>query len=367
MADPTLFPGSLYLGLATAIAAITASAVALGLLKPSRGFGRLASLAVVLFSALGIAAAFIVVALGEPTGLLHVFIGAGLLVAGTYVLIRALDSILRDTSHDAALDGIRLSGSLPVDEPPAPPQRHTWRVLLSAGGCAVAVVGLLLVSTPGSLDVILQPEGFAQDAAGGYAPSHRPVFSCLEGGTDCPGPGYPTFNSYRNNPNYGDERAFLDAKPFSIRSPGGFQDVLEVQYGDIVLVRGYYNNNGDARFESSHGGSIARGVRMRILLPLGQAKVNVVAGEISADNSIPKSVSDSVTLWSEEAFRLRYVPGSAQLVNSIHSAGISLSDELVADGTRPAGGAVLGFRHLDGRIAGRFEEAGLVTIQVQVL
>jgi hypothetical protein len=367
MADPSLAPGSLYLGLATAIAAITASAVGLGLLRPSRRTTQLASLAVVLASVLGIAAAFIVVASEEPTGLLHVAIAAGLLVPGGYVLVRGLDSIFHGHRYDdSALDGIRISGSLPAGESPGSPRSHTRRVLLAASGYLVAVALLLAISTPGLLDAILQPEDPAPQAMGGYAPSHRPVLSCLEGGFDCPGPGYATFNSYRNAPNYGDERAFIDAKAARNRTPGGYQDVLEVKPGETIIIRGYLNNAGDARFEANPGASIARGVRMRILLPRGRRDLQAVAGEISAENTIPRAVSDTVTLWAHEDFVVRYVPGSAKLFNSVHPHGLRLPDDLVNDGTRPAEGAMLGFRTLDGRIRGRFEESGLVTLEVAI-
>jgi hypothetical protein len=368
MEDPSFLPGSFYLGLATAIAAITAGAVALGLLRPERPISRMASLAVVLASMLGIASTFIVVATEQPTGFLHVVIAAGLLLPGAYVLIRALDSILRGHGPGGAdLDGIRASGSLPAAEPAATPRRHVEKVLLATGGCAVAVAALLAISTPGLLDVILRPEDRTPDPVGGYAPSYRPVFSCLQGGSDCPGPGYASFNSYRNTPYYGDERAFIDAMLARDARYGGYRDVLEVKRGDVVLIRGYVDNNGDARFETQPGSSTARGVRMRMFLPTSERDLHAVAGQISADNSIPETVSDTATLWAREDFTIRYIRGSARFFNAVHPRGIPLPDELVSDGTHPARGATLGFRKLDGSIAGSFSQQATITIEVQIL
>lgn len=360
-------PGPLYLGLATAIAAVTASAVGLGLLRPARPLSRWVSLAVVLAAVLGIAAAFIAVATERPTGLLHVVIALGLLAPGGYVLIRAVDSIMHhEANDDAALDGIRFGSSLPGGVPTAHQPGRSRRVFLAACGYAIAVAALLAIATPGLLETILRPDDPTSEALGGYTPSHRPVFSCLEGGADCPGPGYATFNSYRNAPIYGDERGFVDAKPDRIRTAGGYQDVLEVAPGEVIVIRCYVNNSGDARFEERPGASIARGTRLLVLLPYGRRSPQAVAGQITADNAIPPAIGDTVTLVGTADFGIRYIPGSARLYNSIHPNGMRVPDSVVSDGTHRTNGALLGFRRLDGRIAGSFEQSALVTLKVAI-
>jgi hypothetical protein len=366
MTEDVGLPGSLYLGLATAIAAFSAAAVALDLLTPSRRIARLVSITVVLCSVLGITAAFIAVARDEATATLHVTIAAGLVVPGIFVLVRALDEIVtRRDPDDASLDGIRVSPSLPAAE--VQPSRRQRRDLLAATATvATAVVALLVATTPELLDTIFSPERRAPPSKGGFSPGNRPAFSCLEAGRDCPGPGYPAFNSYLNTPSYGDERAFVDARRES-SAEGTYANVVKVNRGDRVLVRAYFNNNGDARYEASPGDSIARNTRMLVLLPLNARKVQAIAASITASNARPQTVSDTVTLWSDDPFEPKFVERSARLYNDAYPRGIPVPDDLVSDGQRATRGALVGFRKLDGVVAGRFEEAGLVICTVETV
>lgn len=347
--DQTNFPSALYLGLATAIAGFTAAAVTLDLLKPHGRWGRWSSFTVVLVSVLGIAAAFIAVAREEASATLHVAIAAGLVAPGLFVLIRALDEIVQDRSVD-------------------PPLRRSKQLALVSTIATLAVLGLLMATTPELLETIFKPEqSKAPPAGGGFSPSARTVFSCLEHSRDCPGPGYPAFNSYRNTPSYGDERAFLDARLEHRTEAGSYENVLKVTPGQRVVVRAYFNNNGDARFESRPGDSVARGTRMRVLLPRGRRETLNIAASISAVNARPKTVSDTVVLWSDEPIEVRYIAGTSLLFNDAYPRGLRLTDDLVSDGIRRAPGALVGYRRLDGVVAGRFEEAGIIELTLTVL
>jgi hypothetical protein len=358
--------GSLYLGLATAIAAFTAAGATLDLLRPRGRGATIAALLVVLAAALGITAAFVAVARDRGTGTLHIAIAVGLIAPAAFVLVRALDEIVTDRADDdAALDGIRLDPSLPAAVVQPRRRQHRRDHVVALAGVVASVAALLAATTPQLLDVIVSPDQTAPPprAKGGFSPSHRPVFSCLDGGSVCPGPGYPAFNSYRNTPNYGDERGFLDARREG--AGGTYQDVLKVARGDRVVVRAYFNNNGDPRYEAQPGGSVARDTRMVVLIERGANPV-AIAASIAARNAVPKNVSDTATLWSTDSINVEFVAGSARLYNSAHPSGRPLPDDLVADGVRPTRGALLGFRRLDGVVRGRFDEGGFVVFVVHV-
>lgn len=178
----------------------------------------------------------------------------------------------------------------------------------------------------------------------------------------------PRFNSYINTNVYGDERAFLDAKECVVNGPqcystgtsGGYRDNQPVQPGKEYIVRAYVHNIANPSTNAS-GVGVAKNTRIRVEIPDGQANGFTMQARISADNSIPKMVYDTVDLTNgNQAFNVEYVPGSAYISNRSHPAGHQLSDDIVG------GGALLGDDVMDGTYPGCFEYAAFVTIRVKV-
>ena len=239
-------------------------------------------------------------------------------------------------------------------EAPEPPRRRARRrplavasVLLAAGG-----IGLVLYL------------GHGHNAArahqpAGYIPAKRAVFACARE-PSCIGPSYPVFNSYTDAPRYGDERDFLNVRP-ARSSTSTFFNALNVTRGEHVLLRVYYDNDGDPRAEPRPGYSSARDVHAMIVLPYARGRHLTVAGSITAANTIPRTVGDTVMLRGSAPFNLVYVPGTARLWNRAHPHGLRLPNALFA-GT----GAELGYAVLNGTITGCFCQAGLITAELLV-
>lgn len=175
------------------------------------------------------------------------------------------------------------------------------------------------------------------------------------------GPGTPgfdkvTFNSFTNVPNIGDERDFFHGKITS--APNGFYDPMNgVRGGDEVLVRVYVHNGADPKHNAG-GTGVAKNTRVRVTLPTAFGKNQVAHAFISADNAVPTTVEDTLTLTSDENVKLEYVAGSATIkTNTLDTA---LSDAVVA------GGVQIGDESLNGNMKGCFEYVALVTFKVKV-
>jgi len=146
----------------------------------------------------------------------------------------------------------------------------------------------------------------APAAIGGYAPSNRRTYECSIDDECDAGVNHVVFNSYTNAPNYGDERSFFDAKAAGNTSPNGWKDVLDVNPGDLVEVRIYIHNNADA--------VVARGTRLRVLLPHSRDTRIHVTASIEASNARPTTVSDTVTFRSNTEIGVRFDMGHAPQV-----------------------------------------------------
>src|SRR5262249_53663417 len=131
-----------------------------------------------------------------------------------------------------------------------------------------------------------------------------------------------------NAPSYGDERAFVDAKPATHLAPGGFRDVLAVQPGETVLVRLYVNNAAWAARLGRRDG-IARGTEARAEVPLTADTRHEIFGYVAARNARPRVVWDGVTLESSEETTVRYEFGSARWWTKHLSGSLPVSDALM--------------------------------------
>ena len=213
--------------------------------------------------------------------------------------------------------------------------------------------------TAGALALVAAPL-FAATVANASTPwgPVRPVLHYNGPGT--PGADHVVFNSFDNNPNYGDERTFFDGKDFANKAAGGFQDVIQVNNGQDILLRTYVHNNADSSLNAS-GAGIARNTKVSIQLPSATATSLNATSIISADNATPGTVFDTVNFQnSNSPFKVSYVAGSAVQYTHAHPAGMKLSDSIVS------GGALIGEDTADGNIPGCFQFDSFVDILVHV-
>lgn len=179
----------------------------------------------------------------------------------------------------------------------------------------------------------------------------------------------PRFNSYINTNVYGDERAFLDAKECPVPGPNcytqgpvtAFKDQQPVQAGKEYVVRAYVHNIANPSLNAS-GKGVAKNARIRMELPEAVGNDLTMQARISADNSIPTMVYDTVNLKnSNQAFVADYVEGSATIYNRSHPGGLTLSDNIMSDS-----GTLLGSKDMDGKYPGCFEYSAFVVIRVKI-
>ncbi|HEY2717267.1 MAG TPA: hypothetical protein VGI73_13690 [Solirubrobacterales bacterium] len=223
-----------------------------------------------------------------------------------------------------------------------------WSALLAA--LVIAGAGALLHSLRGGGDSVELPPA-------GWGPMRSPYW--CKRPTACDGADHVVFNSYANAPNYGDERAFVDAKPASHLAPGDFRDVLAVEPGETVLVRLYVDNAAWAARLGRRDG-MARGTEARAEVPLAVDRRHEIFGYVTARNARPRVVWDGVTLESDEETTVRYVFGSARWWTRHRRAGLPVSDALMEEGTP------IGSWRLDGRFGDSFADSGLLTFRVRV-
>jgi len=171
-----------------------------------------------------------------------------------------------------------------------------------------------------------------------------------------------TFNSITDNPSYGDERTFFDAKDATNTASGGFKDNVTVSNGEEVLLRIYVHNNAAANLNGTNydGVGVAKGAKLRIYLPTATANALRANAYVSATNAAPLEVADTVDFNSSTPFSLSYVPGSAVMYTNAVTKGFALNDSVVTTG------AAIGYTGANGIIPGCLEYSGIVTIKAKV-
>jgi uncharacterized repeat protein (TIGR01451 family) len=171
-----------------------------------------------------------------------------------------------------------------------------------------------------------------------------------------------TFNSITDNPNYGDERTFFDAKDAANTSKGGFVDKVNVQDGEEVLLRVYVHNNAADNLNGTNfnGPGVAKNTKVRIFLPTAASNALRANAYVTADNAQPKEVSDTVDFAGNGNFTLSYVPGSAVSYTNAVPSGMKLSDSIVTTG------APIGYTQANGIVPGCFEYTSIVTVKAKV-
>lgn len=165
---------------------------------------------------------------------------------------------------------------------------------------------------------------------------------------------YITFNSITDNPVVGDERPFLSGKLMS--ASGNVVDKINVNDNDVVIFRVYFHNNAGSDLNLT-----ATNTRVKIFLPKIADSKQWATSFITADNSNPGAVTDTVDLDGPRPFLLEYIPGSAIMTNNVFTNGTPLSDNIVTNT-----GALVGYNAVDGRVPGCGQFSGFVTIKVKV-
>ena len=171
----------------------------------------------------------------------------------------------------------------------------------------------------------------------------------------------PVFNSFINTPSYGDERAFLDARRSDQTASGSFKNVLTnvTEGSQEVVLRTYIHNNANQTTNDKNG--VAKNTKVRIALPTASGQALRARSYISADNSAPKLVEDTVDMVAGEDFNVSYIAGSATLYNNgPFKNGVKISDNIVKDG------APIGYDALNGNMPGCFDFEAVVQIRVKV-
>jgi len=213
----------------------------------------------------------------------------------------------------------------------------------------------------GVLAVILAPLAAVNATSDTPWGPDRPTLTL--NGDHTPGMDHVQFDSIVNNPNYGDERTFFDAKDSSVTTAGGYTDDTTVHPGEIVTLRTYVHNNADPSLNGTNldGPGVAHNTKVSIQLPTGTADSLRATSIISASNATPGSVFDTTDFQAGGApFGMTYVPGSAVQYTHAVPSGLKLSDSIVS------GGALIGDAQADGNIPGCFAYDSFVTIQVKI-
>ena len=192
-------------------------------------------------------------------------------------------------------------------------------------------------------------------AAGAWSPN-RPTYTVANPAD------HVTFNSITDNPNYGDERAFFDAKPVSNTTSGGYNDNNKVTDGEEILVRAYVHNNAASSLNGANldGKGVAKNTQLRVYIPTAAGTALRANAYVSADNAAPQTVTDSTDFYGDSNFTVSYVSGSAMAYNNAHPGGMPLSDTIVTSG------AHLGYESANGIFPGCFQYANIVTFKVKV-
>lgn len=164
-------------------------------------------------------------------------------------------------------------------------------------------------------------------------------------------PTKPVLNQIVNNPKIGNEKQFLTIRYLSAATG---QRQLNVQPGQELALTAYFDN------AASKSSQAAKNVRIRFSVPSAQTTNFKITATLSADNTEPKSLADSVTVTSPQPVKLAVERGTTRLWNNVWRG------QPVAD-TAYTTGAVLGYDELDGRVPGGPAYSGYVTLKLKVL
>lgn len=209
---------------------------------------------------------------------------------------------LNEQKHQSsALDGIlkKLSGANPLAAASAAP---------SAQGC--------------------RNDGERFPASWGPA---RPIY------TDSSTPTYPLFNSVRDDPNIGDERAFYGIRDSAVTEHVWYNHI-EVEKGRTYLIRIFLRNDA-ASIEA-----IATATRVMVNLPTCTGTSIASSGFVTSDIAFPSEIHSDIEMHANAEFSLAYVEGSAKIESNAPASPVAITsaDFLTSKGQ------LVGLNSLDG-------------------
>jgi hypothetical protein len=191
----------------------------------------------------------------------------------------------------------------------------------------------------------------------------------------------PVFDSFINQPSYGDEENFVTiaavakgVSPLRASFSGSAQAVVGHQYWVRLYVNNDANQNYDclpmyvdksrndcSRIQPGASG-VATDTTVRVAIPVGVSNGVDIEGYISARNATPTTVWDSANLGNYGAtFSVWFVPGSARIYDKNHPQGEPLPDAI----NSPTG-TLIGCDAMDGNMAGTFDCSAYVFVRVEV-
>ncbi len=177
----------------------------------------------------------------------------------------------------------------------------------------------------------------------------------------------PVFNSFTNNPAYGDERNFARVAPVVAgQSPteANFTETANATPGQEYWVRTYVHNDANQNLNGANfdGPSVAHDTRVRVAIAEGVSNGVDVMTYVTAQNAKPDKIWDTASLANNnQVFSVNYVPGSAALYNGVHQTGLPLNDSIVS-----AAGTQIGYNQMNGELPGCFDYSAYVYVKVKV-
>ncbi|MGR6971411.1 hypothetical protein ACU639_17790 [Streptomyces cynarae] len=271
----------------------------------------------------------------------------------------ALTWIKQDTKTQVALAFIALLVSVIITVPFMPKNRTTQETA-SPVDAATANPPRATVSTAPNEKV---------DNTRGWGPG-RKTFTMKHPAS------FPVFNSITDQPNYGDERNFVQCHDVADKGKpgGGWGDSLLAQDGHtyecMVLFVNDVAPNLDTIASPNTGGNIVaklQNARLKVLRPEAAIYNPAVVGVLSADNTNPAEVWDSCNFIAPRKVELTYVPGSARMfTNTTPTAGLPLNERYqgsqMTTGILSKDGALLGSKQ-DGLVG---QDGGYVLLDFKV-
>ena len=165
------------------------------------------------------------------------------------------------------------------------------------------------------------------------------------------------FDSITNNPNWGDERNMVLARPATSTSNNDWRDDLTVEPGKEYTVKMIVHNNA-----ADNLNLVATNTRVNVNILVTTGTSASIQGAIMSDNSTPGKIWDNVVLNSPNKFNVGLVPGSARYYNNINNTtGFALPDSISS-----AAGTLVGYESMDGNIPGCFKYSGFVYFNVKI-
>ncbi len=194
--------------------------------------------------------------------------------------------------------------------------------------------------------------GMSATAFASFGPDRTPL---TWNGDQTKGADHVVFNSFVNNPVWGDERDFVRGA-VEQRDDKYADPVNNVKEGDLLNVVLFVHNNADAS-KNADGSGVALNTTVKADIPAVAATAQQIKGYVMADNAVPATIFDTVDVNGANAFSLQYVPGSVKI------SGNNINQSL------PNADITKGFKigdALDGKLPGCFDFIQYVTFQVKI-